>query len=446
MRRIGAIWLAVLLMAVPLFAAQIPAQAALAPAPTVLAPGCYLADTAYPNDPLLSKAADTRLAPSSTTKLMTALLVLERCKDLSEPVTIPLEAVQQRTGSSLMGIKRGEVYSVAELLYGLLLVSGNDAATALAVHCAGSERAFVDEMNTRAFELGMLNTNFCNPSGVYDKEHLTTARDMALLMAQALQNENFREIVGTAQIQLPATSGHRAYNLKNSNRLISDPENSGYYYEFAIGGKTGTTTRGGNTLVTAAEKDGVTLVCVLIGLPYENTGGQRELFEETRQLYEYAYANLYASLPPEVIPAFACEIVAGGVEELAQYRLYSGAVDALYLPRSIVENPQSLLPQTQLFFAAGEAPPSGQVGVLRYVLDGTTYIEVPLFAEKLYTIQNTESVATLAQDIPSAKPLRNPIQPLNAANILFCIGLVGLIPLMFWSRLRIYRKRNKTSA
>lgn len=437
MRRTFAILLAVFLFGTPLVT-----HAALAAAPTVLVPSYYLADSKYPEDPLLSRSADTPIAPSSTTKLLTALLVLEQCEDLAELVTVPIDAEQVRMGSSLMGIKCGEVYTVSELLYGLLLVSGNDAAAALAVHCADSVQVFVDNMNARALELGMLHSNFLNPSGLYETEHLSTAHDMALLMAEIVQNEDFRKIVGTPAIDISATDKHPAFQLKNSNRLISDAEGSGYYYEFAIGGKTGTTPKGGNSLVTAAEKDGVTLVCVLMGLPFENTKGQRELFFETKQLYEYAFANLYATMLPEAVPVFECNIEVEEDNEFVVYRLYSGDFEALYLPRAIVENPQSLLPQAELFFDTNEAPLVDQAGILRYMSETTTYIEVPLYAEKLYAVaKEEESALAIAQSNAYIAP--TPVsqaesQPLNMANILLCVGLLGFIPLLFWSRERMH--------
>lgn len=173
--------------------------------------------------------ADARLPMASTTKIMTALIICEDC-DLDMVVTVPDEAVGAE-GSSIY-LKRGEQIDIRDLLYGLMLRSGNDAAAALAIIHSGSIPAFAQEMNARARKLGAINTNFKNPSGLPDDEHYTTARDLCKIACTAMGNAAFRQIVGTK-------SWHGAFrSYANKNKLL-------YNYEGATGIKTGYTIKAG---------------------------------------------------------------------------------------------------------------------------------------------------------------------------------------------------------
>lgn len=198
-----------------------------------------------------------KMPMASTTKIMTALIVLENA-DLSEKVVVPKSACGVE-GSS-MYLVEGETLTVADLLYGLMLTSGNDAATALAIAVCGSENAFVDLMNKKAEELGLLSTHFTNPSGLPDDNHYTTAYELALITSAALQNDIFSQIVSTKSIRVPYKNNPNGRLLKNHNKLLS-------LYEYAIGVKTGFTKKAGRCLVSAAKKDGVILICVTLNAP-----------------------------------------------------------------------------------------------------------------------------------------------------------------------------------
>ena len=186
---------------------------------------------------------------ASTTKLMTALVAVEVWDDLDRDVTIKPEWTGIE-GSS-MYLQPGEIVSVRELLYGLLLQSGNDAALALACIAAGDERSFAVLMNEKAAELGMTNSNFVNASGLNDAQHYSTAYDMALLARACLENKVVAEICATQS----AVFGTRV--LYNHNKLLNR-------YEGCIGMKTGYTELAGRTLVSAAERNGQTLICVTL--------------------------------------------------------------------------------------------------------------------------------------------------------------------------------------
>ncbi len=202
--------------------------------------------------------ADLKLPMASTTKIMTAIIIAEDC-NLDEVITVPDAAVGVE-GSSIY-LKKDEEISVKDLLYGLMLRSGNDAATALAIHHSGSIEKFVEVMNERAEKMGAKNTHFKNPSGLPDDEHYTTARDLCGIARYAMQNQTFKEVVSTRNYK----GDFRSY--ANKNKML-------YNYEGANGVKTGYTVKAGRCLVTSAERDGMDVVCVVLNCPdmYERSG------------------------------------------------------------------------------------------------------------------------------------------------------------------------------
>lgn len=200
---------------------------------------------------LCEQNADEFLPIASTTKIMTALVVLERC-DLSETVAIQPEYTDVE--GSGMGFAAGDVFTVEELLYGLMLASGNDAAMALACHTAGSVERFAALMNEKAAALGLRQTHFENPHGLDAEGHGSTARELALLAAAAMENPDFRAIVATER----KTIGNKTY--VNHNRLLQS-------YPGAIGVKTGYTMAAGRILVSCAKREDTELICVTISDP-----------------------------------------------------------------------------------------------------------------------------------------------------------------------------------
>lgn len=219
-------------------------------APGISAQKAILVD-ALSGQVFFERDADSRSLIASTTKIMTALIICERC-DLDQVVQIPRQAVGIE-GSSLY-LREGEKVTVEQLLYGLMLRSGNDAAAALALHCAGSMEAFAEKMNEKAAELGMTNSHFCNPHGLDAEDHYATARDLSILAIAAMENETLRRIASTKSISFAERS------LVNHNKLL-------WRYEGAIGIKTGYTKAAGRILVSAAERNGRRLVCVSINAP-----------------------------------------------------------------------------------------------------------------------------------------------------------------------------------
>lgn len=204
---------------------------------------------------IFEKDADTRRPMASTTKIMTALVALE-AGDTSREVTVPSGAVGIE-GSSVY-LETGDKLSLDDLVWALMLESANDAAAAIAINVAGSVDAFAELMNAKAKEIGLENTHFTNPHGLDNEEHYTTARDLAKLAAHALSNQKFREIVSTYRHNI--TVGDETRYLLNHNKMLR-------LYDGAIGVKTGYTKRSGRCLVSAAERNGVTLVAVTLNAP-----------------------------------------------------------------------------------------------------------------------------------------------------------------------------------
>jgi len=176
--------------------------------------GAFLIVDGRTAEVLESENADVQLPMASTTKVMTALLAIEHTADLDALIQIPDGAVGVE-GSS-MYLNRGESLSMRDLLYGLMLTSGNDAAVAIAMTVGGSVEGFAELMNQRARELGCENTNFVTPNGLHDDQHYTTARDLAAISAEAMKNPTFREVVGTTYHE--TTTGDRKRTLKNKNK------------------------------------------------------------------------------------------------------------------------------------------------------------------------------------------------------------------------------------
>lgn len=214
---------------------------------------------------LYEHQGDTRLPMASTTKIVTAATVLEHCKDIEETFLIPPQA-EGVEGSSVY-LKSGDSYSIKDLLYGLMLRSGNDCATALALRFADTVADFAVKMNRTAQKAGAVSSRFENPHGLPCKNHYTTARDLSLITSYAMDNPLFCEIV--------STKTYTPRNWTNKNKML-------YNYEGAIGVKTGYTREAGRCLVSAANREDMTLICTVLGCP--------TTYETSSQLLDDAFS------------------------------------------------------------------------------------------------------------------------------------------------------------
>ena len=220
---------------------------------------------------LYEQNVDVKMEIASTTKILTAITVIENA-DIFMEAEIPAIAVGVE-GSSIY-LRQGEKWRVLDLLYGLMLRSGNDAAVALAVITSGSVEKFAELMNKTAAKAGAKSSNFVNPHGLHDEKHYCTARDLAKITAYALKCEVFANIAKTKTHRAAkiTSAGREEVVFYNKNKLL-------YSYPYAVGVKTGYTTKSGRCLVSAAEKDGVKLICVALNV-YDTYGVSKRLFEK----------------------------------------------------------------------------------------------------------------------------------------------------------------------
>jgi len=220
---------------------------------------------------LFEKDPDVRHLPASTTKLMTALVALERCS-----VQTPVRVNNVEKEGTQMGLSQGDVVTIETLIYGLLISSGNDAAYALAYSCSDSYDHFVNSMNQKAKELEMANTYFTNPAGFDDPEEYSTARDLVKLAKVAVSNPLISKIVAIASVNLTDISGQKTYYLENVNKLLGQVEG-------IEGVKTGQTEGSLEILLTKTTRQSNTIIVAILG--------SLDRFGESKQLIEWAFAN-----------------------------------------------------------------------------------------------------------------------------------------------------------
>ena len=263
--------------------------------PEISAGAAYLID-AGTGQVLFDKNGYQSMFPASTTKIITGYLALKNL-DSESTVTIGKEAAS--SSGSVIELKEGEEMTVKDLVYGLLLFSGNDAAVALATAVSGSVSDFADLMNKTAAEAGAVGTHFENPNGLPDQKHYTTAHDLACIAKMAMSDPAFAEIAGTVEYTIPATNMSEPRLLSNSNRMLWDTKpryevngqiSTPNYYAGTIGVKTGHTNEAGYCLVSAVKKSGHTLIGVTMGSDFDNQ------FLDMIKIMDYGFNN-FKSVP-----------------------------------------------------------------------------------------------------------------------------------------------------
>lgn len=285
--------LVVNLLAFPVSAAEtsLPAD------PDIQAKAALLVD-ANTGNIVYAKNEHQELYPASLTKIMTALLVLEAVDSgklsLDQQLTASDSITQLDADGSSAGIKVGEVMTVEQLLYCMLVVSANEACVILAEAVSGDVDTFVDAMNEKAKALGCENTHFVNPTGLHDSQHYTSAWDLYLITQEAMKHEDFMRICDTGDITLPATNLSEARSLHSTNYLISVWRSRGYYNTDAHGVKTGSTDAAGHCLVSSASKGSLSFISVMLGceqLHLEGNEIRTMSFYETNRLFDWAFSN-----------------------------------------------------------------------------------------------------------------------------------------------------------
>ena len=327
--------------------------------------------------------ADERVYPASLTKIMTCLLALEN-GNLSDVITVDESALSGLDqDSSVVGLVVGEKMTLENLLYCMMVSSGNDAANVVAEYIAGSVADFVRMMNERAYALGCEGTHFNNPHGLHDESHYTTARDLAKITQAALKSENFRQIVNTSQYQLPDDNMRQNIQpLKTTNMLIYKSTGNSLYYYRANGVKTGYTSAAGRCLIATAEEDGIRFLSILCGAKttvLDSGDLLMESFPETIKLLDYGFDNFsYVTALSPLYPIAQVNVLNSAVSEAVAV---APAKDIrLLLPANY--NPDLLKTETLLDAQEVEAPvQEGQkLGTAKVYYNGELVDETDLLA------------------------------------------------------------------
>ncbi len=342
---------------------------------TTNSPACILIE-AKTGKVLYQKNAYESKYPASTTKMMTAILTLENC-ELTDTATVNSSALLAVPYSYVTcGIKEGEVLTIEQLLNVLLIPSANDAANVLAEHVSGSVEEFAKLMNEKAKEIGCLNTHFVNPNGVHNKNHTTTAYDLALIGRYAMQNPTFRQFVQKTQYTLPATNKYdkadRYFTTTNELLIKNDSKSkSNYYYKDAIGIKTGYTGEAGSCIVAGAKRDNMEVIAVILGGGTTKDGlSQRYL--DCINLFNYAFDN------------YKMEVVNEKNSVLEQIKIPGATSDTKNLDVLVKDEISILTKQTDaldknnaeiVYNEDLKAPISlnSTIGKITYTVDGITY-------------------------------------------------------------------------
>ncbi|WP_294395342.1 D-alanyl-D-alanine carboxypeptidase family protein [uncultured Clostridium sp.] len=369
-------------------------------APDINAQGCSLID-ASSGKVLYGKNENSTFEPASTTKVMTAIVVLEKCK-LTDEVTVH-EDFTAIDGTAI-GLLNGDVLTVRDLLLGLIMESGNDCANALAIHVSGSIDSFAQLMNEKAKELGATATSFRNPSGLPDPEHLTTPHDLALFLSAALHNQDFIDISTTQYAEITMINNpERTLIVNNKNYMIN--KNSRYYYKYALCGKNGYTTKANHTYVSAAEKDGHILVASFL-----NAMDKNQNFFDMQTVFNYGFDN------------FSFVKLYDKGQEVAQYDVSRNLTIPLTINRTI-EYPVAKGEENSVSYeikVQDEDLSKKSFNAGENILKGTIYVN----NEELETVDLASGVSRTYEPLLSKQTLSNPNVP---AYIAF--GVAGVAAL-----------------
>lgn len=347
---------------------------------------------------LYSKNANSIMYPASTTKIMTAILTLENC-NLSDTAVVSHNAVFSiPSGYSTASLVEGEVLTIEQLLNVLLIPSANDAAVVLAEHIAGSVEAFSDMMNSKAVELGCLNTHFVNPNGIHNENHYSTAYDLALIGKYAMQFPTFKEISSKTRYTLPITNAYskedRIFNTTNDlikPNYSSSPTN--YYYKYATGGKTGYTDPAGQCIVATATKDNVSLIAVTLHGDFtEDNLSQRAL--DCKALFEYGFNNFsMVSIAKKGDVASNMKVLNATKDSSSLDLLYSDDIYA-FVPNGF--DTSSVTPNIKLSSTFAPIAQDTILGTISYDIDGSNYSCNLLASHEVYKNQFTKTAMELA--------------------------------------------------
>ena len=342
------------------------------------------------NKILYDKNANERMFPASTTKIMTAILVLENC-DLDEIVSASYDALMNiPEGYVTAEIQGEEQFTVEQLLEMLLVHSANDAANVLAVYVGGSIQSFVSMMNTKANELGLTNTHFTNVYGLQEDNHYTTAYDLAKIMQYCIQNDDFRRIAGSVSCSIPATNKSDVRSYTSTNQLVLP--DSPNYYSYVTVGKTGFTTEAGRCLVSCAYRNDIELTCVILGGILSDDGVSSR-FIDSISLYEYGFNHF--SLKNIANPGDIITTIEVSNASAATKSLDLAFADSIYALVNNSDLETNYIPEIQLNPNISAPIADGDVlGKAIYTIDGISY-EADIVAT--HTVENSQLLQFILQ-------------------------------------------------
>jgi D-alanyl-D-alanine carboxypeptidase len=405
---------------------------------------------------IFEKDADTIRYPASTTKIMTVLLALMMVEDLDQTVTVSETAVDIPSDSSTMSLSAGEEISFRDVLYGTMMVSANDGANVIAETVSGSIENFVDLMNQTAEIFGCTNTHFANPHGYHDENHYTTARDMAIIAREAMENETFRDIVATTSYTIGKTNKHRARSLTSRSTILipstTDSTNK-YYYEYANGIKTGSHSKAGYCFVGSAEKDGVSLISVVL---YTS---RRGMWTDTKKLMEYGFSQYVSVSPVDLynMNPITLEITGFSTSDTNMGKLQLTCVPAdteasntkIVATQDEIDAMASNLRNTVLIeytrdftapITAGET-----MGTMTYFTDSGQAVEYNLIASR--SIAKRENAPkTIEEIVAEAEADPNPFPPLTVELVIYMVAPFFLLWLIIHLIRKLLRKRRVRNA
>jgi D-alanyl-D-alanine carboxypeptidase (penicillin-binding protein 5/6) len=318
---------------------------------------------------LFEKNSEEKMYPASTTKILTAILTIENC-ELDEVVTVNYDAISTiPSGYATADLKAEEQLTIKQLLDVLLVHSANDAANVLAMHVGGSIESFVTMMNSKAQELGCTNTNFTNAYGLQDENHYTTAKDLSRIAQYCMENSTFRSFVSQPQCTITATNKHDARYFTNTNDLLRP--SSKYYYEYAIGVKTGYTKEAKNCLIASSKKNGLELLSVILGADGLESGSSHR-YDDTTSLFEYGYSNYSMQKIASANDIVSNITVSNATQETKNLELaLTDDINCLISNNSNIENIEPVINLEKTITAP--LATGTVVGTATYTIDGEKY-------------------------------------------------------------------------
>lgn len=380
---------------------------------------------------LYDKNMNERLYPASITKILTAILVLENCDNLSDKTTASKYSIESiPDGYTTAGIKIGESFTIEQLLEVMMLRSANEAATILAEYISGSVEEFSELMNEKAKEIGAVNSNFLNANGMHDENHYSTAYDMAIIERYCMQNEDFRRISALTSCSLPNTSLYDGEPrvFKNTHAfLIKDSPN---YYKYAIAGKTGYTTPAKNCLVTCTNKDGFELVAMVLHAEGKENGVSAR-YSDTKKLLDYGYENydiVNVIEKGSLVDKIEIKTDSGVKEKLnlvlaEDINILSAKNEKIDVKKGDIELGDLTLPIKK----------DSVLGTVKYVINKETFIE-NVVAERSIALEDEVSKVTFETDKKTE---------MLAIALLFGLIFVAIVVIIIFVIVTIKEKREK---